>query len=156
MIYTYPTENPVLNISWYILRGSSPPTMKSLCYQFRSWITVVVELSTTLIYEHPGALQRYVCRTKFKQFVNSSSETLGSLVEESPIDTCHSPTVPRQQPTEVAHSRDLPAVEASRANPAVENSRDLPAVEDSRADLAVEDYVSRDLPVIIALSLIHI
>ena len=116
-------------------------------------------LSTTLIYEHPGALQQHVCRTKFKQFVNSSSETLGSLVEESPIDTCHSPTGPRQQPTEVAHShdrpavadsRDLPAVEASRANPAVENSRDLPAVEDFRADLAVEDYVSRDLPAVVA------
>ena len=116
-------EQPAFNISWYILWDlPSPCATQSQYHQFRSWITAVVELSTTLIYEHPGALQRFVCRTKFEPFVNLFSVALGSPVVESPIETCHPSTGPPQQPTEVAHSRDYPAVAVSRDLPGCDRS----------------------------------
>ena len=100
-------EQPAFNISWYIFWDlPSPYATQSQCYQFRSWISAVVVLSTTLIYEHPGALQQHVCRTKFKQFANLSSETLGSPVVEPPTDTCHSPT--NVVPPTVATNTELP------------------------------------------------
>ena len=76
--------------------------------------------------------------TRFSSTTGGTCHSTGPLLTE----VAHSRDFPA-----VAVSRDLPAMEVSRANSAMEHSRVLPAMEDSRADLAI-DFVSRDLPAI--------